>query len=505
MKKVLMCLLIAILSISLFACDQIEDDLTIGELTAGDQISITFWHIWGKDKSAVLANMVEEFENYMLDKYGVEVTITSTSQSNYTTLLDKTNKAIASGDKSSMPNLVVGYPDHFAGYLKSKAVVNLDLFIDAPIFGIDREDILAPYLAENNQFGGRTYSLPFSKSGEIMIYNKSATDACNLEIPYNRPLTWTEMEEYWAVLKNYKENYCNFKYCACYDSTDNLFINFSRQLNAKYTESSSYREGQLLVTDTSTQSMIMKFATMVESKVLSTPQNYAETASYGSDYFQQQAMAFTIGSTAGVSYNIPTATSSKVKYIFEGGVAMVPQFETGVDGNEATKSVVQQGPNIAMLNTGTAEEKLVAWLFIKYMLTMDQYSKNHKDANEEGFVEGMNNNARFAYESHYFPVTHTAIDSAFYQNFLSIAEKYYNGQELTAKEKEDLLFSQVAYVSLLQSDWYKYDPAFAASKTLLGSASIREAAGSVIEKIALDTKYDPETALQEMYDACKIG
>ena len=59
------------------------------ELTEGDVYTINFWHIWGEAKSAVLNEILNEFKAYMLDTYGVTVTINATAQSNYNTLLEK--------------------------------------------------------------------------------------------------------------------------------------------------------------------------------------------------------------------------------------------------------------------------------------------------------------------------------------------------------------------------------------------------------------------------------
>ena len=475
------------------------------ELTEGDVYTINFWHIWGEAKSAVLNEILNEFKAYMLDTYGVTVTINATAQSNYNTLLEKTTTAIASGDNSNIPNIVIGYPDHFAAYLKSNKIVALDKYIDSTNYGVDRDDFLEGYMAENNQFGGITYSLPLSKSQEIMVYNKSALDALEITIPYATPLTWFELYGYWKAIKEYKGNYADFKYLLNYDSTDNMFINFARQWNAPYTTT----DGQLLVTDSQTQSMLRYLEQAFEGGYLSVPVMYSDTASYGSEYFQQQQMAFTIGSTAGVSYDIPTAISADVKFLFEPGIAMVPQMTRDPNDPDNSMSVVQQGPNIAILDAGSDEEDLVSWLLIKYMTSMDQYAKDDADANEEGFIEGQNNSARFGISTGYFPVTHSAYDSALYTDYMSIGKRYYeNGyssEGFTAKEKANLVSSQVAYIAYLQSGWTRFDPAFAASSTLFGSAYIREQAGLCIEKVAKTPTYDAATALRELLAACTIG
>ena len=104
MKKFLSVLTLCICALFLVGCSDVtttteatkeqttENKIDAVELTAGDSYDITFWHIWGKSKSEVLDAMITEFQAYMKDTYDVTVNIVSTSQSNYPTLLEKTNK-----------------------------------------------------------------------------------------------------------------------------------------------------------------------------------------------------------------------------------------------------------------------------------------------------------------------------------------------------------------------------------------------------------------------------
>ena len=69
----------------------VENEIDEIDLVDTGSYTITFWHIWGQQKSAVLESMCDEFEQYMKDKFNIDVTVESTSQSNYNTLLEKTN------------------------------------------------------------------------------------------------------------------------------------------------------------------------------------------------------------------------------------------------------------------------------------------------------------------------------------------------------------------------------------------------------------------------------
>lgn len=526
MKKFFGVLIACLSAFVLIACnDTLAPDTTTQdnnselEALAGSEINISFWHIWGASKSAVLDSMITEFEQMMSDKYEIDVNITSTSQSDYSTLLSKTNQAIAAGDKDSMPTMVIGYPDHFAQYLKSKAVISLDSYINSSssAISVDLDDYVASYIAENNQFGGVTYSLPLSKSAEFMMYNKSITDACGITIPYDTAITWDTIKSYSNTLFAYTGNGADVQYLVNYDSPANLFINFARQLNAKYTTT----EGQLLCTDSTTVTMLSLIENYISNKYLSVPINYSDGASYGSDYFKQQKMVFTIGSTAGYSYNmvgsVPGGESgvldpeNGITYDFNVGFAPVPQFTIGVDTQAASDSVVQQGPNVCILDSGTSDEKLMAWMFIKYMTYQDQYAPTADGANDDGFVEGNNNSARFAISTGYFPVTNIAYSSTLYSQYITLARDYYlNNYSLNGFSEDEVAklksgYPQVAYVGYMQTASYQYDPAFAATSKLLGSAKIREEAENCINKVAKNTSTDAATALADMLAACTLG
>ena len=154
-------------------------------------------------------------------------------------------------------------------------------------------------------------------------------------------------------------------------------------------------------------------------------------------------MPFTIGSTAGVSYDVPTELSADVKFLFEAGIAMVPQMTTDKNNANYSMSVVQQGPNIAILDAGSDEDDLVSWLLIKYLTSMDQYNPDNANANSEGFVEGQNNSARFGISTGYFPVTYSAYNSTLYTEYMSIGKRYYEQgkttEGFTEREKATLI------------------------------------------------------------------
>ena len=95
------------------------------------------------------------------------------------------------------PSLAYCYPDHVAMYNLANAVVTLDSLIDSTasdgnggslgLTEAQKADFIQGYYNEGRQFGdGLMYTMPLSKSTEVLYYNK--TIFTELEIPV--PTHW---------------------------------------------------------------------------------------------------------------------------------------------------------------------------------------------------------------------------------------------------------------------------------------------------------------------------
>jgi len=405
-----------------------------------EDVQITFWHVYGQSKAALLDQLIAEFE-----EMHPNVTIESVSQGNYTDILDATGKAIlADGD---MPTIIIGYPDHVAEYLKAGAVIPLDDFIKSDTWGVDLNDFPTSYLEENSQYAnGLYYSFPYSKSTEMMVYNKDIIEAHATEIeaalgepfPSDRPLTWAELDLLAPILvdpnfdlDNPTANMC--QYLINYDSAANFFINNVRMWGGGYTNSA----GEILVDDPVTRDMLAYVQTRFENKTMAIPLAWGED--YGSTNFIAGDICFSVGSTAGINYNIPVDGS------FEVGVAPIPQYD--VDN----MSAVQQGPNISIMEKTTDAERLVAWEFIKYLINPE-------------------NTAAWAMDTGYLPTRLSGYNSDEYQAFLAIDDinnsKYYSSLAAQAAQRE--------------LDYQDYDPAFSAAYS---SSDARDQANLAMEAL----------------------
>ncbi|HRY78303.1 MAG TPA: extracellular solute-binding protein, partial [Candidatus Izemoplasmatales bacterium] len=485
--------------------------------------TITFWHIYGSGKTALLDELISQFEAMYPN-----VNIEHTSQSDYNTLREKINLGISVGQ---VPTMALGYPDHFAGYVVANAAVKLDNYINSnvvyeitnsasSIFGetvstaLDLNDFVPSYLAENNQYvGGYYYSVPYSKSTETMAVNRTVLKAHVAEIralgiqisdegflSHSTPLTWSQLEQLRPILTtgtaetNVAQNKC--AYLVNYDSSGNLFINMSREWKAGYTNPS----GQILINNNVTRAMLNYLKGLFDNETLVLPIMFDQQ--YGSNNFKYGDLCMTVGSTAGVAYNIPSAAdpAENLKFgIFNVDFLQVPQMVANTNDNftvgsytgQGALSAVQQGPNIGIFSSASRVEKLYAWLFIKFLIETD-------------------NTARWAMDTGYLPARISAYESEVqirltpsfsitYSGFIQIAQDYWAadgnpGWAPTDSRWNYLYSSMVANIAKNQNAYYQYDPAFAAGTNSAGSATVRVEAGYCLEKIVTG-EYTPEGAL----------
>jgi len=439
MKKLLTVLATLVLVLSLSGCLSKRDDnpetidVVVLDALPDEQITVTFWHIYGQGKSALLDEMIAEFEALYPN-----ITIESEAKGSYTDLLSSTKKAIGTG---VTPDLVVGYPDHFAEYLDLGGIIPLDNFIEHETWGVDLTDFIDSYVAENQQFEDAMYSMPYSKSTEMMVYNKTYFDAAGITIGESEVVTWEDIEGWADLLVGTGDNQCPFM--INYDSSANLFINSSRQWGAGYTNS----DGEVLVDNTTTREMLAYYEGLMEDNILALPIEWDDD--YGSAYFLQKEVCMTVGSTAGLKYNLPIYNLDTADQ-FEVGVVPIPQFEDGI------QSAMQQGPNIAILENTTDAERLASWLFLTYLTNTE-------------------NTVRWAKDTGYLPVRYSGFNSDEYQDLMNNPSPDYIYESLNAK---------AAYAQL---DYYQYDPAFA-GVGLISSAKVREEAGYAMEALYTGVK-----------------
>lgn len=429
----------------------------------GSDVEIVFYHTMGSNLSDVLNLYIEEF-----NKLYPNIHVKWEQVGSYDDVKDQVSTEITVG---SQPNIAYCYPDHVAAYNIAKAVAHLDNLIDSTetitradgtteILGLTDEqkaDFIEGYYTEGMQFGdGLMYTMPFSKSTEVLYYNKTFFDANGLSVP----TTWDEMETLCAKIKSIDSECIPMGY----DSEGNWFITMTEQLKTPYTSAS----GDHYLFDTAeNKAFVKRFREWYEKGYITTQKLYG---SYTSGLFTAETGVksyMSIGSSAGATHQRPAADASG-NYPFEVGIATIPQ------ANPAEPKVISQGPSVCIFKKSNPQEVIASWLFVKFLTTSVEFQ------------------AEFSMASGYVPVLKSVAQNKDYKSFLDKADGGTYISALSAK------------VCIDQESAYYTSPAFNGSSTArkqvetLLTKCLAGEAGADLDKFI-------DTAFQDAIDECEYS
>ena len=369
------------------------------------------------------------------------------------------NDVITNISTDTTPNVCITYPDHIATYLTGgNTVVDLDeLFADEKygfggselrFDGPTREEMVEKFLQEC-AFDGSYYAIPYMRSTEACYVNKTYVEKLGFTLP--EKLTW---EFVWEVSEaatakdaegNFLVNGQKTMIPFIYKSTDNMMIQMLNQKGAGY----STAEGDVLIFNDTTRELLFEVAGHVKTGAFST----FKISSYPANFLNAGQCIFAVDSTAGATWmgsNAPLLDIAEDKLVqFETVVMEIPQFDT------ENPRMISQGPSMCVFNKDDPQEVLASWIFAQYMLT---------------------NEVQIAYSQTegYAPVTTKALESPEYRDYLSRAgednQLYYH----VKLEATELLLRNI-------------DNTFV-TPVFNGSASLRDAAGQMIEDVAKSTR-----------------
>ena len=459
MKKILPILLVLVMLCSTAFAAGFE---VPAEGYDGSEVTISFYTQQGTALQEVTSAYIAEF-----NKLYPNIHVEHTTLGDYDGVRDQIIADISVGGQ---PNVAYCYPDHVALYNLAKAVATLDDLIDSQatvtradgtteILGLTDEqkaDFIEGYYDEGRQFGdGLMYTMPFSKSTEVLYYDKTFFDANGIAVP----TTWDEMEQVCAKIKELDPDSIPLGY----DSESNWFITMCEQYQSPYTSASG--EHYLFNNETNRE-FVKKFNEWYNKGYLTTQKLYG---AYTSGLFTSTngvRSYMSIGSSAGAKYQRPTANADG-SYPFEVGIATVPQV------NLENRKVISQGPSVCIFKKDNPQEVVASWLFVKYLTTNVDFQ------------------AEFSMASGYVPVIKSVTENEVYANFLAQAD---GGNYVAALS---------AQVCLSQSDAYYTSPAF------VGSSTARDQVAALLTKCLTmsgdDLDAQIETAFEEAIDECEYA
>ncbi|MBQ9343134.1 MAG: extracellular solute-binding protein [Clostridia bacterium] len=413
------------------------------------QFEVSFWakNDTNKTQTAIYEKAIADFEAlYPNIKINLRL---------YTDYGRIYNDVITNIATNTTPNVCITYPDHIATYLTGNNVVaTLDeLFTDARYglggselrFDSPKVDEVVPQFLQECMIGSHYYALPFMRSTEALYINKTMVEKLGYTVP--DVVTWDFVWEVSdaAMAKgpdgNYLVNGQKVLIPFIYKSTDNMMIQMLKQLDAPY----STANGEILIFNDTTKEILYTIRDHVQNGAFST----FKISSYPGNFLNAGQCIFAVDSTAGATWmgtNAPHMDISADQVAeFELVIRTIPQFDTG------NQKMISQGPSVCVFNKEDPQQVLASWLFTQYLLTNEvqiSYSQT------EGYV----------------PVTLKAQQDAVYQDYLSRKGKDNDMYYSIKLDASELLMAHTGDTFVT--------PVFN------GSASLRDAAGQLIEEVA---------------------
>ena len=448
----------------------------------GEPVTITFYHTMGTNLNSVLDMYIEEFNALYPN-----ITVKWTQVGGYNDVRDQIQKELTVGDA---PNIAYCYPDHVALYNVAKAVTTLDNLIDSnievtradgtkEIIGLtdaQKADFIPGFYNEGRAFGdGLMYTMPFSKSTEVLYYNKTFFTDNGLKLPThwwcdsNCPAGCDTSLEY--VCKKIKEIDPNSVPLG-YDSESNWFITMCEQLGTPYTSASGEK---FLFDNAENKAFLKKFKEWYNQGLLTTQEIYG---AYTSGLFINQDPTLprsymSIGSSAGATHQRPAALEDG-SYPFEVGIASIPQVDP------SNPKVISQGPSVCIFQKSNPQEVVASWLFVKFLTTSVEFQAEFGLAS--GYMpvlQSVRNEDLAEYDAAGKPLNAIAT----YIEYLKLADGGLHIAELSTK------------VALDQANAYYVSPAFN------GSSEARDQVGMLVENVFLltSTGADLDKAIDTLF------
>ena len=434
-------------------------------------VEIEFWHrLWVTNpQTAFLQSAIESFQNIYPN---IKI-----NESFYVTY-DELNDAIEQGlENGKLPTVIETNSNNIAKFLDKNLISNLEDYIDSvtlitkkdetkEMVGLTTEEqnqYIKGFMDECRSFDSQNnlYALPFSKSTEVLYYNKTMFDKYGWSVPK----TWDDVanisEKFrqtteCATLKNDGKAVAGFSY----DSEANLFITLTQQWGGEYTKFDKNSKGVYAFNNNESKAAIRWYKEQSDKGNLKTTTFFG--TNYSSDAFKAGQIVMTLGSSAGASYNVPSDGS------FEVGVAAYPQKDLN------NPQVIQQGTNVTLFKRQDAQEELAGWLFMKFL------------TNYESALDWCTSTS-------YFPIRKDVLNSDDYQNHISGKMVDGDGNIIYNHTLQNLALK----VALEQRNWFFTNATFSDLDTALNETK-NLVQNILYNNVDIDQAY--ENAIKNIYN-----
>lgn len=415
-------------------------------VTDKKEVSISFWTGTGANNFPYLEKMVKNFQASYPN-----IKVDFSNQGKIDELTKKLTQNIVSKSTPTLSNLD---SSSFPEYINSHAIVDLMPYYNEGTIGFTKEEkekLFTNYIEEVKSFGpsGTMYGFPTNKkTTDVLVYNKTYFDKKG----WQAPKTWDDVVKYSKLIKE-DTGKPGFSYDNSYG--DAAFKLMSQQWGSPYTKA----DGTIDINNDASKAALKFYKDNMNQGYFTMPALMKSAGGKNSSngFVNEETYMF-VGAAAGVPFAVPNPKSGNKE--FELGVAPIPQ-------KDLQKSfALSKGEDYAIFSNATDEERVAAWLLIKFM----------SDAKE---------NTEWLTRTGNLPISKTMLEIPAYQQFLNSDKSNPNNFYLAAGVKAALATENLSY-----------------NKVIAKSSMLATNTGSMWESIMIGGG-DISTLLQQTADSLK--
>lgn len=320
--------------------------------------TITFWNGMSGNQQKALQTLTQEFE-----KENPNITVKLENQGQYKDLQSKITSTLQS--PKNLPTITQAYPGWLYNASKNDLLVDLKPYINNSKigWGSAAKSGIKPSLMKGAQINGTQYGIPFNKSVEVLVYNKTMLDKYGVKVP-------TTMAQLKSAAKTIYEKSNHKVVGAGFDSLSNYYVLGMKNEGVDFTS-------KINLTSAKSKKVIDYYADGIKGGYFKT----AGSQGYLSGDFANQKVAMFIGTSAGESF-VKKGVNGKFDY----EVAPRPG-----------KWNMQQGTDIYMFKNASKEQRAAAFMYMK-------------------FLTSKKSQLYWAQQTGYIPVSQDVINSSEYKN-----------------------------------------------------------------------------------------
>lgn len=304
-------------------------------------VTIEFWHAVSGPQEKELRKLAVDFM-----AKNKNITVNLVAQGNYD---DLSKKLMAAAKAHNSPALAMAYEDWQTGYIKNHLIEDLTPYKESKDVGISDSSYndIVKVFRDANTWNGEIYGMPFNKSTEILFYNTDYFSKFGL----SAPKTWDDLKNDAKTLTTT----INGRKVTGMGFENSLGMDFPTYVEQAGGTAIDDASGKVKFNSAEGKDALNFLYGMFKDGT----GKMAGEDQYISNPFTRGDVAMCIGSCAGISY-VKSGAKGKVNW----ATAPLPE--------DKKAAVPFMGTNLVVFSSASAQQKLAAWEFIKYLTGKDQ-------------------------------------------------------------------------------------------------------------------------------------